>query len=176
MMNIAGMVKLRYGVEIVDNYIVIRNIPWSTKERVVQVKSTELNAASLLVNPGSCVEQMPGLYAAASDANSRVAMSGLARLLPFMVGKNISVKEAMQEHQRLFSFFPKTVQGDELEWKHQHLISADYGEPLRQRQPVFDPQKPFGLMNQIDFLRLEMQFEDDGLRSSVRWSLRQPKD
>ncbi len=176
MMNIAGMIKLRYGVEIVDNYIVIRNIPWSTKEKVVQVKSTELSAASLLVNPGSCVEQMPGLYAAASDANSRVAMSGLARLLPFMVGKNISVKEAMQEHQRLFGFFPKTVQGDELKWKHQHLISADYGEPLRQRQPVFDPQKPFGLMNQIDFLRLEMQFEDDGLRSSVRWSLRQPKD
>ena len=174
MMNIAGMIKLRYGVEIVDNYVVIRNIPWSTIEQIVQVKSTELNAASLLVNPGSCIEQMPGLYAAASDANSRVAMSGLARLLPFMIGKNISVKEAMQEHQRLFGFFPKAVQGDQLEWKHQHLISADYGEPLRQRQPAFDPQKPFGLMNQIDFLRLEMQFEDDGLRSSVRWRLRQP--
>lgn len=176
MMDIMGMVKLRYGVEIVNNYIVIRNIPWSTQEKIVQSKSSELNAASLLVNPGSCIEQMPGLFAAASDANSRVAMSGLGRLLPFMVGKNISVNEAMQEHQRLFGFFPKTVLGDRLEWKHQRLVSADYGDPLRQRQPAFDPQKPFGLMNQIDFLRLEMQFEDDGLRSTIRWRLRQPNE
>ena len=176
MLDIMGMVKLRYGVEIVDDYIVVRNIPWSTKEKIVEVESAELNAASLLVNPGACLEQLPGLFAAASDANSQVAMSGLGRLMPFMVGKNISVEEAMQEHQRLFGFFPKTVLGDHLEWKHQHLISADYGEPLRQRQPAFDPKKPFGLMNQIDFLRLEMQFEDDGLRSSIRWRLRQPND
>lgn len=174
MMSIMGMIKLRYGVEVIDNFVVIRNIPWSTEEKIVQVKSTELNAASLQVNPGSCVEQLPGLFAAASDANSRVAMSGLARLLPFMIGKKISVEEAMQEHQRLFGFFPKAVQGDKMVWKHQHLISSDYGEPLRQRQPAFDPQKPLGLMNQIDVLRLEMQFEDDGLRSSVRWRLRQP--
>ena len=176
MLDIMGMLKLRYGIEIVDDYIVVRNIPWSTKEKIIQVESSELNAASLLVNPGSCVEQMPGLFAAASDANSRVAMSGLARLMPFMIGKNIRVEEAMKEHQRLFGFFPKTVLGDRLEWKHQHLVSTDYGEPLRQRQPVFDPQKPFGLMNQIDFLRLEMQFENDGLRSSIRWRLRQPNN
>ena len=31
-------------------------------------------------------------------------------------------------------------------------------------------------MNQIDFLRLEMQFEDDGLRSTIRWRLRQPNE
>ena len=176
MLDIMGMVKLRYGVEIVDDYIVVRNIPWSTKEKIIKVESAELNAASLLVNPGACLEQLPGLFAAASDANSRVAMSGLGRLMPFMVGKNISVEEAMKEHQRLLGFFPKTVLGDQLAWQHQRLISADYGEPLRQRQPAFDPQKPFGLMNQIDFLRLEMQFEDDGLRSSIRWRLRQPNE
>ena len=176
MLDVMGMVKLRYGIEIVDDYIVVRNIPWSTKEKIIKVEPAEFNAASLLVNPGVCLEQLPGLYAAASDANSRVAMSGLGRLMPFMVGKNISVEEAMKEHQRLLGFFPKTVLGDQLAWEHQHLISADYGEPLRQRQPAFDPQKPFGLMNQIDFLRLEMQFEDDGLRSSIRWRLRQPNE
>ena len=174
MMDIMGMVKLRYGIEIVDDYIVIRNIPWSTREKIVQVKSSELNAASMLVNPAACIEQLPGLFAAASDANSRVAMSGLGRLMPFMVGKNISITDAMLEHERLYGFFPKTVPGDQLKWEHQHLLSTDYGAPLRQRQPAFDPQKPFGLMNQIDFLRLEMQFEDDGLRSVIRWRLRQP--
>jgi len=176
MLDIMGMVKLRYGLEIVDDYIVLRNIPWSTTEKIVQVNTSELNAASLLVNPAACIEQLPGLFAAASDANSRVAMSGLGRLMPFMVGKNISITDAMLEHERLFGFFPKTVLGDQLKWEHQHLLSTDYGAPLRQRQPVFDPEKPFGLMNQIDFLRLEMQFEDDGLRSVIRWRLRQPDE
>lgn len=175
MMDIMGMVKLRYGIEIVDEYVVVRNIPWSTKEKVTQVKAADLNAVSLQVNPNACIEQLPGLFAAASDANSRVAMSGLGRLLPFMVGKDIEIEEARQEHQRLFGFFPKTVLGDQLNWKYQHLSSNDYGDPKRQRQPAFDPKKPFGLMNQIDFLRLEMQFEDDGLRSAIRWRMRQPK-
>ena len=175
MMDIMGMVKLRYGIEIVDEYVVVRNIPWSTKEKVTQVKAADLNAVSLQVNPNACIEQLPGLFAAASDANSRVAMSGLGRLLPFMVGKDIEIAEARQEHQRLFGFFPKTVLGDQLNWKYQHLSSNDYGDPKRQRQPAFDPQKPFGLMNQIDFLRLEMEFEDDGLRSAIRWRMRQPK-
>jgi hypothetical protein len=40
------------------------------------------------------------------------------------------------------------------------------------RQPAFDPQQPFGLMNRIDSLQLNMQFEEDGLRSTVRWRLR----
>jgi len=102
-------------------------------------------------------------------------MSGLGRLLPFMLGKDIGVEEARLEHQRLFGFFPKTVLGDQLKWKHQHLSSNDYGDPKRQRQPAFDPDKPFGLMNQIDYLRLEMQFEDDGLRSAIRWRMRQPE-
>ena len=174
-MGIMGMIKLRYGIEIVDDYVVIRNIPWSTRERIVQVNGSGLNAASLLVNPAACVEQLPGLFAAASDANSRVAMSGLARLLPFMVGNNTSLEEAMAEHQNLFGFFPKAVQSDELEWKHQLLTSRDYGDPRNQRQPAFKPGVPFGLMNQIEFLRLEMQFEEDGLRSSIRWRLRQPQ-
>nr|WP_271957907.1 hypothetical protein [Rubripirellula sp.] len=175
MMDIMGMVKLRYGIEIVGDYVVVRNIPWSTKEKVAQVKAADLNAASLQVNPDACIEQIPGLFAAASDANSRVAMSGLGRLLPFMVGKDIGVEEARQEHQRLFGFFPKTVLGDQLKWQYQHLSSNDYGDPMRQRQPAFDAKKPFGLMNQIESLRLEMQFEDDGLRSAIRWRMRQPK-
>ena len=172
MMDVMGVVKLRYGIEIIDRYIVIRNIPWSSDERIIDVSPAELNAAALQVNPAACIEQLPGLFAAASDANSRVAMSGLGRLLPFMMGKEKTTAEATAEHERLFGFYPKRVAGDQLIWEDYHLRSQDYGEPVRQRQPVFDPEKPFGLMNQIDFLRLEMQFEDDGLRSSIRWRTR----
>ena len=83
-----------------------------------------------------------------------------------------SVEAAMSQHQRLFGFYPRQFEGDQWMWKDFRMTSNEYGHPARQRQPAFDPQQPFGLMNRIDVLKLNMQFEQDGLRSSVRWRLR----
>ncbi len=99
-------------------------------------------------------------------------MSGLGRLYPFMLSGANSVGAAVAEHQRLFGFYPRQFGSDQWKWEDFGLSSSLYGDPAQQRQPAFDPQQPFGLMNRVDFLRLNMQFEDDGLRSSVRWRLR----
>ena len=171
-MDILGVVKLRYGVEVVGKYMVIRNIPWSSDDRVVSLAPAELNAAVLQASPASCKQQLPGLFAAASDANRQAVMSGLGRLYPFMLSGAKSVDEAAVEHQRLFGFYPKQLDDDQWTWSDFRMTSRDYGEPTRQRQPAFDPQRPFGLMNRIDSLQLNMQFEEDGLRSTVRWRLR----
>ncbi len=170
-MDVFGVVKLRYGVEVAGKYLVIRNIPWSSDDRVVSVVPAELNAAMLQANPSACKQQLPGLFAAASDANRKAVMSGLGRLYPFMLSGAESVDDAANLHQRLFGFYPSQL-GDQWQWTDFRLISDDYGEPTRQRQPAFDPQQPFGLMNRVDSLQLNMQFEQDGLRSSVRWRLR----
>ncbi len=171
-MDVFGVVKLRYGVEVVGKYLVIRNIPWSSDDRVVSVAPAELNAAMLQANPAACRLQLPGLFAAASDANRRAVVSGLGRLYPFMLSGATSVEEAATEHQRLFGFYPRELNHDHWTWTNFRMISHDYGEPTQQRQPAFDPQQPFGLMNRIDSLQLNMQFEEDGLRSSVQWRLR----
>ncbi len=171
-MDVFGVVKLRYGVEVVGKYLVIRNIPWSSDDRVVSVAPAELNAAMLQANPSACKQQLPGLFAAACDANRQAVMAGLGRLYPFMLSGAKSVDEAATEHQRLYGFYPRELGDDQWNWSDFRLISDDYGEPTRQRQPAFDPQQPFGLMNRIDSLQLNMQFEADGLRSSVRWRLR----
>ncbi|MDV6029976.1 MAG: hypothetical protein F9B45_07685 [Phycisphaera sp. RhM] len=171
-MDVLGVVKLRYGVEVVDNYLVIRNIPWSSDDRVVSVAPADLNAALLQVSPSACKAQLPGLFAAASDANRQAVMSGLGRLYPFMLSGSKSVQQAAAEHQRLYGFYPRQLDGDQWRWTDFRMVSDTYGEPTRQRQPAFDPQQPFGLMNRIDSIQLNMQFEDDGLRSSVRWRLR----
>ena len=171
-LDLFGVVKLRYGVEVVGKYLVIRNIPWSSDDRVVSVVPAELNAAMLQAFPSACKEQLPGLFAAASDANRRAVMSGLGRLYPFMLSGSKSVEEAASEHQRLFGFYPRQLGDDRWSWQDYRMVSADFGEPTRQRQPAFDPNEPFGLMNRIDWLQLNMQFEQDGLRSSVRWRLR----
>ncbi len=171
-MDIFGVVKLRYGVEVVGKYLVIRNIPWSSDDKVVSVVPAQLNAASLQASPSACKEQLPGLFAAASDANRQAVMSGLGRLYPFMLSGADSVDEAATQHQRLFGFYPRHLDDDQWIWKDYRMVSEDYGEPTRQRQPAFDPQQPFGLMNRIDSIELNMQFEEDGLRSTVRWRLR----
>ncbi|OYP36366.1 hypothetical protein [Rhodopirellula sp. MGV] len=171
-LDIFGMVKLRYGVEVIDKYLVIRNIPWSSDDRVVSTGIAALNGAQLSVNPGACQLQLPGLHAAASDNNRKSVMSGLGRLYPFMLAGSDSVESAMAEHQRLFGFHPRQLPGDQWLWEGQAMVSRVYGQPVRQRQPAFDPDQPFGLMSRIDSLSLNMQFESDGLRSSVRWRLR----
>lgn len=170
--DVFGVVKLRYGVEVVGKYLVIRNIPWSSDDRVVSVSPAELNAAMLQANPSACQQQLPGLYAAAADGNRHAVMAGLGRLYPFLLSGAKSVDDAATQHQRLFGFYPRQLGDDQWTWSNLRLISNDYGEPTQQRQPAFDPQQPFGLMNRIDSLRLNMQFEQDGLRSSVRWRLR----
>ncbi|MEO1616873.1 MAG: hypothetical protein AAFV88_13540 [Planctomycetota bacterium] len=171
-MNVFGVVKLRYGIEVVDKYMVIRNIPWSSDDRVVSLSEAPLNAAVLQANPGACEKQLPGLFAAASDGNRRATLSGMGRLYPLMLCGADSVPEAAEQHRKLFGFYPTELPGDRWIWADNRLISEQYGEPLRQKQPAFDPSRPFGLFSRIDSLKLNMQFEDDGLRSSVRWRLR----
>lgn len=171
-LDIVGMVKLRYGVEVVGKHLVIRNIPWSTKDRVVSVSPAELNGAELQANPAACEQQLPALFAAAADGNRRAAMSGLGRLYPFMLAGADSVSDASNQHQRLYGFYPKPLGSDQWRWADFQMLSDDYGQPTNQRQPGYDPSEPFGLMNRIDSIRLNMQFEEDGLRSSIRWRLR----
>lgn len=171
-MDIMGMVKLRYGIEISDHYMVIRNIPWSSDDRVVRSEPVDLNASYLQLNPVACRLQLPGLHAAAADANRRAVMSGMGRLYPLMLAGSDSLESAMAEHQRLFGFHPRQLQGDRWRWENQRLVSDAFGHPVQQRQPRYQPDQPFGLMNRIESIQLNMQFESDGLRSNVRWRLK----
>lgn len=99
-------------------------------------------------------------------------MSGISRLYPLLLGGNRTVDQAADEHKRLFGFYPRRDPNDRWTWENQRLTSSDYGHPDRQRQPSFDPARPFGLMNRIDEISINMQFEEDGLRSVVKWRLR----
>ncbi len=171
-LDVFGVAKLRYGIEVVGKYLVIRNIPWSSSDRVVQVVPAQLNGAVLSANPGACQKQLPGLFAAASDGNRRATMSGISRLYPFMLCGAKDVKQAADQHRQLFGFYPRQLAGDSWVWNDYQLSSKNYGHSNRQRQPVFDPDQPFGLMNRVESLKVNMQFEQDGLRSSVTWRLK----
>jgi hypothetical protein len=60
-MNFAGVIKLRFGVEVADRYLVIRNIPWSVQDRVVRTDTAALNTAGLSVWPAASRLELPGI-------------------------------------------------------------------------------------------------------------------
>jgi hypothetical protein len=170
--DLAGMAKLRFGVEVKGDFLVIRNIPWSQEERIESVEKATLNGAELVVHPGACDLQLPSLFAAAADADRQSVLSSLTRLYPILLTHpELTVPEAIQKHADLYGFAPRMHPNDTWQWDGRTLRSNDFGVANQPKQPAY-ADKPFGLMQRIDSARLNMQFEDDGLRSQVEWSVR----
>ena len=171
-LDVLGVIKLRFGLEVTDKYLVIRNIPWSNNDRVVSTTTAPLRSAGVTVSPAACRLQLPGLFASAADQERRSVIRGLGRLYPLVLSGVADVHSAGAEHQRLFGFRPLHPQSGEWLWEDFHLASSQYGSALRQRQPSYDPARPFGLMQSVEKIGLNMQFEDAGLRSKIVWKLR----
>jgi len=50
--SVMGMINLRFGIQIEGDYIVVRNIPWSSRDRIVSVDESPMKTARLAVTPG----------------------------------------------------------------------------------------------------------------------------
>ena len=170
-LSVGGMIKLRFGLEVTDRHLVLRNLPWSTPDRVVRLESAAFNGAGLSLWPGACRLQLPSLFTSAADQERRATLAGLGRLYPLLASGSADIDTASERHQQLFGFRPLPVTGDRWIWQDGHLVSTLYGSVHRQRQPAYAPDRPFGLMQLIDSLQMTMQFEDAGLRSVIRWKL-----
>jgi hypothetical protein len=174
-MDIVGVIKLRFSVEVADRYLLIRNIPWAIADRVVGNDPAALCTAGLTVWPAACQLQLPSLFASAADQERRAAMSAAGRLYPLILSGAADVRSADERHAAWFGFRPLHPPVGQWIWQEGNLSSSVYGSAWRQRQPDFDPQRPFGLMQTTESLQLNMQFEDAGLRSVIRWKLREDR-
>ena len=91
-------------------------------------------------------------------------------MLHGLVQTGPTVAEALQMHRRLFGFAPvHPLQG---QWVVQDgkLLSSSYGRPSAEKQPPFRPgDRAFGLLQGISSANVEMGFEEDGLRTKVKW-------
>ena len=168
-LDLLGTIKLRFGIEVVGDYVMIRNLPWSSHERIVSVEISPHNGAALIVSPAACREQLPSLYASAVDQQRRQAMSGASRLYPLLLSQTATIETAASRHFELFGFRPVHPPGGTWLWESQQVQSSTFGSVLQQRQPAYDQNSARGLLDRIEQLRLSMQLEDAGLRSSVRW-------
>lgn len=170
--NLFGMIKLRYGLEVVDNYLVVRNIPWSPKEKIIAVNEAPLNGAMLQAFPAASKSQLPGIFTSAAEANRKEAYKGMAYLYPLVAGGKTDLGKAADEHARLFGFRPVHPDKGAWTWTGHHIVSDRYGTLAQQRQPSYAEDDSFGLLRDIEALSLNLQFEDEGLRTILRWSLR----
>ena len=155
-----------------DEFILIRNIPWSHNEKIISVNKVVLKSASLVTYPGACDLQLPGLFEADQDRNLFTALQGVGRLYPLVASSYASIEDAIAKHETLFGFAPKHPGNGRFLWNNFHLKSSVYGSVFYQRQPTYKKgDTNFGVMEGFQTLGVSMQFEDSGLRTKCRWKI-----
>ena len=171
-LDLFGMVKLRFGMEVRDGYLVVKNLPWSQDAAIVRTDAAELSGARLELRPDAVEAQLPALFTAAADQQRKAAMSGIGDLLPMMLTGCESVDAAVARHRLLFGYAPRHPGAGKWLWQDGRLESTVFGSTRRQQQPPHRPgDRAFGLLQGIEYVTLDMQLEDTGLRSALRWKL-----
>jgi len=168
--GVAGVVKVRFGIEVQNGYLVLSNLPWSQPLAVARGEERPFNGAELRVAPGAVRLGLPGLFATESEQNQRAAVKGMGALLPLLLTVSPDPEAAVARHAALFGWRPLHPGPGEWVWKDGEIASSVYGTADRPRQPAYAAgADDFGLFQGVERLRVNMQLEGDGLRAAVRW-------
>ncbi|MDA0322096.1 MAG: hypothetical protein O2923_05185 [Verrucomicrobia bacterium] len=169
-LDLENIIKLRYGMQVDGSYVLVRNIPWSSLDRIEKVEESTLNAARVDAHPGACVMQLAGLHAAAADGARASAADSMGQIYPLLLSGVATAGNVEQVHQGLFGFYPVHPGPGRWNWDGYSLSSTAFGTVRRQSSPPYAKDNPtLGALKDIDNLSVSMQFEDTGLRTKVRW-------
>ncbi len=156
-----------------EDFLVLSNLPWSQRLEIRQVEIAPLNGARLTVAPGAGTQQLPGLFASATEQQRGSAMNGMGYLYPLLLAGSEDVEDAQAKHALLFGFHPLHPTGGAWTWSNGTIASTHFGTITHQKQPEYkEGDSAFGVLRSIEDVTLNMQFEDTGLRASCRWTLR----
>lgn len=170
--DIAGLINLRFGIEVNDRYLVMRNIPWSAQDKISGSVNAPLNGAALQLSPRAAMAQRASLAASAADLQRRATMNSIGQLYPLVASHYATAETVESAHRQLYGFTPVHPPGGTWIWQHNGLESSVFGSIVQQRLPSPENNQAQGLLNRIENLQLNMQFEDAGLRSTIRWRYR----
>lgn len=171
-LNIAGLLSMRFGMELKDRYLAISNQPLSFDPQLVAIDTTPAHGAAISLAPAAAIRQRPALFASASDKQRRAAMSGLGVLYPLLAAGADSVEQAQQQATSLLGYRPVHPGRGKWSWRNGTLSSNVFGSPARQFQADYQSDdEAFGILHQVTRLSIAMQFENDGLRAVARWEL-----
>lgn len=174
--SLANIVKLRFGLEVSGQYLVVSNLPWSQKLQVTGMTEAVCSTAALQVRPGAIDKQLAALYMNQVDQQREAAMQGINCLGPLVSALGCkSAADASALHLRLFGFAPLHPAGGGWQLAGNSLKSSVFGSPYEQVIPDYgNAKRDFGLFTSVPNVQLSMQFEDTGLRSVCRWKYQAP--
>ncbi len=168
--DVMGIAKIRYGIEVQKNYIMLRNIPWSNTDQIINIEDALLNGAKLDVFPEACDLQLPGINTAASELKRLDALRGMGLLYPLIANGCATLENVAEKHDQLFGFKPIHPGDGQWQWENRQFMSTVYGSVFKQKQPgPGRKDRKKGLLKGIEYVSVNMQFEDTGLRTLLRW-------
>jgi hypothetical protein len=169
-LNMAGIVKIRLGIEVRNGYLVLSNIPWSQPLTVKAIAQRPLNGAELQIAPGAVRLGLPGLFATDSEQSQMASLKGMASLLPLLLTVSPTPDAAAARHATLFGWKPVHPGPGTWVWKDGTLQSTSYGTATVWQEPLYRPEMgDFGLFEGVQRLSVNMQIESGGLRAVARW-------
>ncbi len=169
-MSAAGIVTIRFGIEVKNGFLIVSNIPWSQPVDVTAAGMSGHNGARAQLTNAAVRLGLPGLYATQQEQNQTASLTGMASLLPLLQTVSSTPEDATKRHAALFGFTPLHPGLGKWVWKDGKLESTHYGDAFRWKQPEYRAALgDFGLFEGIEKLSVDMQFEDGGLRSACRW-------
>jgi hypothetical protein len=163
-------IGIRFRFQLQDNYLLISNLPWMERSRVDDTEPAAMRALEIRLRPDLVEQQLAAMFTAAHERQRQAALGGMGYLLPF-VETGLDVDAGVAEHRRLLGFAPVHPAPGHWLVENGQLTSSMYGQMARPRQPEYTKDRGrFGLLQGVSDLRLGLQFEDEGLRTRIRWS------
>ena len=166
-----GVIKMRFGIEVKGNYLMITNQPLSYNPNIVKTDIALNNGVRLQLNPSAAIKQRASLYVSATQQQSKAAMIGINTLYPLMLSGSETIEDAKQQLKNQLGFQPKHPDKGEWKWENGELNSSIFGNIRQKIQPEYKSENEFGVLQKIDNVDINMQFENDGLRANVQWEL-----
>lgn len=167
-----GLLNLNFGIQVQNGFLVFSNIPWSRHEISSSENSEQLSALALQLRPGAAEQQLAGLYNSAVKSMAVNTRRSMAYLAPLVYEANMDITQAQELHSILFGFAPEHSGNGQFEWKDRTIISSEYGSLWERQQPRYrDGDRNFGLFRKFNSLDVSMQFENEGLRTRLHWTL-----
>jgi HEAT repeat protein len=169
--NVFDMVQLHLRVAVENDYLVISNLPWSSKATLAGTTEEPLNGARLELNLAAITQQLPALHTRSYSDYRIAAVDGMGYLYPLLAsGMANTVGEALDDHLAVFGFAPVHPGAGEWLWDSGTISSSVFGTPDSPVQPAYVPgDRDFGLFPTLDSVSVSAQLEDTGLRTRIRW-------
>ena len=169
-LNLLGTVKWDVSIDVRENWLVLSNHPWTRPAEFIGVEQGSLRGMALHVDVDAVARGELSAWASHAESSRAEIHRAMAQLLPWLVAGAATPEAAGLRSRKIVGRRPVLPEGSELAWSGGLLTSAEYGRPLDPRQPEFDPDRPFGLFQDLHDLDIAMEIEEDGLRTVVRWS------